>query len=88
MARNFHSQATLRDVLRTLFRHGRKACAVFLGVMAVVVLATVCTPRTYRSEGALLVRLGRENVTLDPTASLGGSPLIPFRRQQKSLSQS
>ena len=77
MARNFHSQATLRDVLRTLFRHGRKACAVFLGVMAVVVLATVCTPRTYRSEGALLVRLGRENVTLDPTASLGGSPLIP-----------
>jgi uncharacterized protein involved in exopolysaccharide biosynthesis len=84
MARDFHSQTTLRDLLRTVFRHRWKASAVFLGVMAVVILATSWTPKAYRSEGQLLVRLGRENVTLDPTATLGGSTIVPLPSSRES----
>ena len=37
---------------------------------------TLFGPRTYSSEGKLLVRLGRENATLDPTATMGQEPTI------------
>ena len=51
----------------------------------VVLAATMVTiglaPRSYQSEATLLVRLGRENVGLDPTVTLGESKTI-------SLSQS
>jgi uncharacterized protein involved in exopolysaccharide biosynthesis len=40
-------------------------------VVTGTVIWTVHAPKVYRSEGKLLVRLGRENATLEPTATLG-----------------
>lgn len=51
-------------------RHGVHA------VLGVVAAATVYTPRTYRSQTKLFLRLGRENATLDATATLGQNPVV------------
>jgi uncharacterized protein involved in exopolysaccharide biosynthesis len=40
------------------------------------VTAAIYWPRTYASQAKLLVRLGRDNATLDPTATLGQSPVV------------
>jgi uncharacterized protein involved in exopolysaccharide biosynthesis len=61
----------VRDVFRVLFRHKRKMAVVFCSTLAVIIAALVVWPRTYKSEARLLVRLGKESVGLDPTASLG-----------------
>jgi len=67
---------TLRDVYIAVLRHKKKAILFFLTVMAIVTLATVLLPKTYRSEAKLFVRLGRENATLDPTAMLGEDTVV------------
>jgi len=76
MVHSRQSDATLRDVYRLVFRHKWKALILFLTVVTAVTLYTIFCPRTYRSEGKLFVRLGRENVTLDPTATLGQEPAV------------
>ena len=42
-------------------------------------------PRTYQSEGKLLVRLGRENATLDPTVTLSQEAVVavPISRESE-----
>ncbi|MFO0928096.1 MAG: hypothetical protein U0736_13840 [Gemmataceae bacterium] len=61
---------------QALYR-GRWTMAVFFTVcMAVVVAATYFSSRIYRSQAKLYVRLGRENATLDPTATLGQSAVV------------
>jgi uncharacterized protein involved in exopolysaccharide biosynthesis len=59
------------DILRVLFRHKGKCVAFFIGVLALTVVVTFCTTKVYRSESELFVRLGRENVTVDPVATPG-----------------
>ena len=76
MARHATSETTLRDVYRALFRHKGKAGGFFVAVMTAVLLAIVFLPKVYRSEGKLFVRLGRENATLDPTASPGQERVV------------
>ena len=61
----------LRNYLRIFSRYGRRGVAVFLGVLALSVVGLIVWPREYTSEAKLLVRLGRENVSLDPTATTG-----------------
>src|SRR5665647_1284584 len=62
---------TLRDFYYVLFRQKRKIILFFCVVMVTVTLGTFLSPKTYQSEAMLLVRLGRENVSLDPTAQTG-----------------
>jgi len=58
----------LRSLCRIVFRHWRKS-AVFLCLSLAAGGAYIrFCPATYRSEAKLSVRLGRENVTFDPTA--------------------
>jgi len=64
-------ETSLRDFFYFFFRHKWKAILFFLTVMVIITLGTFMTPRIYQSEAKLLVRLGRENVTLDPTATTG-----------------
>jgi uncharacterized protein involved in exopolysaccharide biosynthesis len=66
----------LTNACQALFRHKAKALALFVAVLGAAVAFTILGPRSYRSEAKLLVRLGRENVTLDPTATLGQSPVV------------
>jgi uncharacterized protein involved in exopolysaccharide biosynthesis/Mrp family chromosome partitioning ATPase len=62
---------TLRDFVYVLFRHKWKTLFFFTSVMGLVVLATILSPAIYRSDAKLLLKVGRESVTLDPTASTG-----------------
>ncbi|MBW3599030.1 MAG: hypothetical protein KY475_17380 [Planctomycetes bacterium] len=71
MSNSFSSLGSPRDVARILFRHRRKGAAFFCGAMLLTVIGLIVCPRTYTSEARLFVRLGRENVTLDPTATTG-----------------
>lgn len=63
--------APLRAFLRTLFRHKKKSALWFIVTVGGVGLWTLYGPKTYRSDAKLFVRLGRESVTLDPTATTG-----------------
>lgn len=64
-------ERSLRDLYYVLFRHRRKTLLFFAAVVVTVTAGTFLTPETYRSEAKLLVRLGRESVSLDPTATTG-----------------
>ena len=76
---------TLRDAGRILFRHKRKALAFMVMVVSLVTLVTLLTPKVYRSQGKLLVKLGRENVGIDPTVTLGQSSTVspPLSREDE-----
>src|SRR5664279_4609003 len=67
---------TLQDVYRALLRHKRESTWFFVIVVVGTLLYTLFWPKEYRSEGKLFLRLGRENATLDPTATLGQSPTV------------
>ncbi len=64
-------EQSLRDLFYVVFRHKGKMLAWFLVVMAAVTAFTFLMPETYCSTAKLLLRLGRESVTLDPTATTG-----------------
>jgi len=67
---------TFQDIYRSLKRHKQKSVWFFVAVVTGTLLFTLFTPSEYRSEGKLFLRLGRENSTLDPTATLGQTPTV------------
>lgn len=75
-------ELSLRDLFYVGFRHKGKMLAWFLTVMVGVTAFTFLTPETYRSTAKLLLRLGRESVTLDPTATTG--PVISVSQSRAS----
>jgi len=70
------------DVFRVLFRHKWKCLIIFCLIFGAVCAYTLLSPKTYRSEGKLFVRLGRENTTTDPTSMVGQAPaVVPQSRE-------
>jgi uncharacterized protein involved in exopolysaccharide biosynthesis len=67
----FREDFSLRDFFTVFFRHKWKIILFFLVVIATITAATLLSQEIYRSEAKLMVRLGRESVTLDPTATTG-----------------
>ena len=65
------SNLSVGEVLAALRRQKWKMAVFFLFVMAAVTVSTAMTESRYESVAKLFVRLGRENVALDPTATLG-----------------
>jgi uncharacterized protein involved in exopolysaccharide biosynthesis len=65
-------QATmgLRQWCGAFYRHKGKMLAVFCTIMALFVVGLIVYPRSYTSEARLFVRLGKESVSLDPTATI------------------
>ncbi|MBX7256420.1 MAG: GumC family protein [Candidatus Hydrogenedentes bacterium] len=66
-----------------MFRHKVKILFVFALVYAGVVLVTFLSQEIYRSEAQLLVRLGRENLSVDPSVS--GPTLYPSRDRENEV---
>ena len=64
-------QRSLRDFYYILFRHKWKAAIFFLAVVATVTMGTFLATEIYLAEAKLMLRIGRENVSLDPTATTG-----------------
>jgi uncharacterized protein involved in exopolysaccharide biosynthesis len=67
---------SLQRVLRAVRRRRAVAALLFVGSLTVVWAGAAFAPRAYRSQTKLFIRLGRENSTLDPTATLGDSPVV------------
>ena len=64
-------QWTARDIAGVLFRR-KGQTAAFFGAAGIAAVAYVLfAPEVYRSEAKLLVKIGRESVALDPTATTG-----------------
>lgn len=70
-------QSSLRDVLSATFRHKTTFGSVFVMVIAAVVLYTYLAQEIYQSDAKVLIRLGRENLSVDPSVS--GPTLYPSR---------
>ncbi len=71
MAQQNYPETSMRDFYNILFRNKRRILIFFLSVMIVVTIGTFLGSKVYESDAVLMVRLGRESVTLDPTASTG-----------------
>lgn len=59
------------EVLASIWRHRWKLLAFGCVMLLAAIALGAAWPKTYRSEAKLYVRLGRENVGMDATASLG-----------------
>jgi polysaccharide biosynthesis protein PslE len=79
-----HSENPLRAAARVLWRHKSKSICFFLIVLSLGVVAAFFMPKTYRSEGKLLLRLGRENMAIDPTATVGSSSMFMVQPTRES----
>src|SRR5947209_1497957 len=73
----------LQELAGVLSRHRRKAALAFVAVLAATALVTLISPRAYRSQAKLFVRLGRENATLDPTVTVG-SPVVAVQQTREN----
>ena len=58
---------SLRDILHVFFRRKKAFLLLFGGIFLSVVLFTYISPEIYQSEAKVLIRVGRESLSLDPT---------------------
>ncbi len=63
---------TISQILGALNRHRFAACATWLLVMVLVFAAFLTWPRKYGSEGALYVKMGRNNAGITPGSGVAG----------------
>lgn len=66
-----HLSTILRDSVVAVIQRPWRSLLLAGCTLAVVVVAWRMAPRSYSSEAKLFVRVGRETVTLDPTATTG-----------------
>jgi uncharacterized protein involved in exopolysaccharide biosynthesis len=71
MTDTFTNMLTLPEIVAALKRHWLKGGVVAVGMLILVAAAVYSLPRTYQSEAKIIVKIGRETVTLDPTVSTG-----------------
>jgi uncharacterized protein involved in exopolysaccharide biosynthesis len=71
MSNGIRSAITPLTVARALYRHKGKAGLFFLAAVGLTAAALLVISPKYESEAKLFVRLGRESITLDPTATTG-----------------
>jgi len=77
-------QLSRRDFYRMLSRHRWKALFTFLVVVCSTTSLSLLSPKIYQSQSMLYVRLGRENVRLDPTATLGQTSVMTIPESRES----
>lgn len=65
------SGPTVGDIARALFRHTKKIVAIFLLIVTATFCWIIFAPGKYESSAKIYVRIGRENNTLDPSATTG-----------------
>ncbi len=75
---------TLGGTLQVLFRYKWLMAIFFVVVAAAGVALFFLTPPSYRSQAELLMRLGRENVTVDPTATVGQAPVVAVPQSREN----
>src|SRR6476660_7243388 len=78
-----NSATTTRDICLVLFRHKSKVILCFTISICAAIAVIFFWPRKYKSESKLLVRVGRETVALDPTATTGQIMPISVSRESE-----
>lgn len=73
-------------LLGRMWRYLYRGILAFLFIMICSVTITVLWPRTYRSEARIYLRLGRETVSLDPTATTGQTVQLADSREREITS--
>ena len=76
----------LHDVAHQVFKHKGKAVLAFSVIVGIVVLGTLLSTKIYHSEAKLFVRAGRQNVTLDPTATLSQERITATALHESEIS--
>src|SRR5687768_3793256 len=67
----YESNTPPMALTKFVWRHKGKIAATFLAGVVVTLAYLSLAPRKFRSEAKLLVRMGRESITIDPTATTG-----------------
>ena len=73
MRSDVFSELSLSTLISAMKNHWFAAGVVMFLTLALAVLAMIYLPRKYHSEAMIFVKLGRETVSLDPTASTGST---------------
>lgn len=76
-------QRSARDVLYVAFRHKWTLVVCLVLVAGSITLVTYLVPDIYRSEAKLLIRLGRENLSVDPSVS--GPTVNPISSHEREV---
>ncbi len=76
----------LHQLTAAMWRYWFRGVIVFLLIAGGTAAATLLWPRTYQSEARIYVRLGRETVHLDPTATTGQTVSLADSREREILS--
>lgn len=77
--------SSIRDILSAVFRHRRKMQICFCAITILVVVFTFIAPEVYRSEAQILIRSGRENLTVDLSQNERAMTMVHDRQAQESL---
>ncbi len=77
------THATYRDMMRIVFRHKKKAIFFVLFMCVVTLAVALFWPKTYQSQVKLFVKLGKESVTLDPTATTSNTLQVQASRDSE-----
>lgn len=70
-------------IIAALKNNMGRALLTLLFTLALAALAIIFLPREYRSEAIIFVRLGRESVSLDPTATTGSTISVLESRENE-----
>ncbi len=74
-------QTSVRDIVQVVFRHKWKILLFMAAVMIADIAYTYLVAELYRSDAKLLIRVGRENVQVDPSVS---GPMMPVMQDRES----
>ncbi len=75
-------KTSLRDFLNVIFRHKRKICIFFVVVVLAVTIWTYLTAKVYQSNAKILILIGRESVSVDPSVVGPTTGLTQSRENQ------
>jgi uncharacterized protein involved in exopolysaccharide biosynthesis len=78
-------QTSMTPWILAIKRYRFLAAALFLSIIALTLTVILFYPRGYRSEAKLLLRVGRESVSLDPTASTVGERLYLHQTREHEM---
>jgi uncharacterized protein involved in exopolysaccharide biosynthesis len=81
MANFTMEEISTRTIVEVLLRHKKKIVLLPLLAIGCGVLVLLFFPRQYRSEARIFLRVGRESVGLDPTATTGQT--IPLQQSDR-----
>ncbi len=74
---------SLRRILYIIFRHQKKIITFFMAVVISTALITFLMPETYQSDAKLLIKVGRESVSMDP--SVVGPTMSVYQNRESEV---